>query len=98
MASNKLAYRACFNALVFGCFNVDVAAVFLILLFLFVVMLLGYLLCANGIILIGPKKDANPSLISSLGTDFDMHHLSPLHYFFGMEVTCSSTGLVLIQI
>lgn len=55
------------------------------------------LLHVDDIVLTGDNNALLDNLVCTLGKTFSMKDLGPLHYFLGIEVTATSTGLFLSQ-
>lgn len=57
-----------------------------------------FLLYVDDIVVTGSDDQLVQSFIAALGRGFDIKDLGPLHYFLGLQVTTSSTGLHVHQL
>jgi hypothetical protein len=51
----------------------------------------------DDIIVVGSSSLAVDALLCDLSADFALKDLGPLHYFLGIQVTCTADGLYLSQ-
>jgi hypothetical protein len=55
------------------------------------------LVYVNGIIIASSLSNATTAILRALQANFALTYLGPLHYFLGIEVSCTPDGLYLSQ-